>query len=74
MKHLAALPKLTQLRLVGADVTDAAIPDLKKLVLLTDLDLKGTKVSPAGVKELAAALPNCWIRSADGKTNKPPRK
>jgi serine/threonine protein kinase len=59
---LKGLRSLTTLILYdNADLTDAAIPDLKQLTGLKNLDLQNTKISRGGVAELRAALPNCKI-------------
>ena len=40
---------------------DAGLKELKDLKQLTSLNLDGTAVMDAGVKELQAALPHCKI-------------
>ena len=42
-------------------VTDAGLVHLKGLTKLEVLVLRRTKVTPAGVKQLQQALPNCKI-------------
>jgi hypothetical protein len=43
-------------------VTDEGLKELAPLKNLTILDLLGTAVTDAGVKELQKALPKCEIR------------
>jgi hypothetical protein len=42
-------------------VTDAGLKELKELKQLQSLDLRYTKVTEAGVKDLQDALPECRI-------------
>ena len=42
-------------------MTDAGSKELSGLNDLAELDLSGTQVTDAGVKELQRALPNCRI-------------
>jgi hypothetical protein len=62
---LAPLPgdikALQRLALRGTKVTNGALPHLKRLGALKSLDLRDTEVSEAAARELAAALPKCWI-------------
>ena len=46
-------------------VTDASVKVLKEFKGLEYLDLEGTAVTKAGLKELAAALPECEIVAPD---------
>ncbi len=61
LARIAEMPTLEQLSLTKSPVTDAAIPELKKLKGLTILHLFGTKVTAAGVADLQQALPKCKI-------------
>lgn len=61
LKHLNSLPRLNNLDLAGSPVTDVAIPHLQKMKSLRILNLVRTKVSPAAVISLQAALPDCVI-------------
>jgi hypothetical protein len=49
------------LRFYDTDISDAAIVHLKQLPMLKSLVLNGTSITPAGIAELQAALPNCII-------------
>ena len=52
-------------------VTDAGIPELKRLGGLSQLHLDGSGISPGGIAELAKALPNASVRnSAQGGTSR----
>ncbi len=55
--------KLTSLSLQNSDFDDAAVENLSRLDTLTRLDVKRTKMTEAGAKKLAAALPKCKIES-----------
>jgi hypothetical protein len=51
----------------SASITDRDVPDIAPAVRsgilnIRAIDLKGTKLTDAGVKSLSAALPNCEIR------------
>jgi internalin A len=64
--QLAHLSKFTDLQRLdlsqNAQITDAALPHLKRLTGLKDLDLRGTSLSQTAVAELQRALPNARIR------------
>lgn len=54
--------KLTQLNLHACDaLDDTAIPHLKKLTSLSELQIKATGITEAGAAELKKALPNCSV-------------
>jgi serine/threonine protein kinase len=73
VRHLLArVDTLESLRLAHTRVTDGAIDDLARFKLLTELDLAGTAVTTDGAKRLAAALPKCRIRTANGTVLGPP--
>ena len=57
------MTQLEDLELSDTQVTDAGLTHLKGLSRLTYLNLKGTKVTIQGIKELQEALPNCDIHS-----------
>ena len=48
-------------RALGTRITDAGLPCLQGMTQLSNLDLRHTKVTVAGVKRLQQALPNCAI-------------
>lgn len=62
LAHLATMPALKSLLLSGvAGITDAAVPHLAKLTKLRELNVTDSKISPAGLRELKRALPNCQV-------------
>jgi hypothetical protein len=60
LAHLKGLSQLKSLYLIGTKVTDAGLEHLKDLSQLKSLYLS-TKVTPAGVRRIKQALPNCTI-------------
>jgi hypothetical protein len=52
---------LESLNLFGTEVTDEAIQHLAALKNLKNLNLRRSKVTPAGVEALSKALPGCDI-------------
>lgn len=66
MPQLAHLSKFTQLERLdlsrNGQITDAALPHLKRLANIKDLDLRGTSMTDTAVAELRRALPNARIR------------
>jgi hypothetical protein len=56
-----ACNRLTQLSLPGTSVSDVGLSHFRDCKNLTLLDLQHTKVTAHGVKEFAAAVPNCKI-------------
>lgn len=59
LKHLKGLTNLEEwLGLVGTNVTDAGLVHLQRLTKLRSLNLRKTKVTADGVRELQRALPN----------------
>ena len=61
--HLAGegLTNLTELDLVGTQVTDAGLVLLKGFTNLKNLGLSNTKITRGEIAELQKALPNCRI-------------
>ena len=59
--HLRRLPNLVFLDLSNSPASNATIPYLKDLTGLEYLVLRGTRITPAGIAELRAALPKCEI-------------
>ncbi len=57
---LQALP-LRWLSLNGTAVSDASVPNLARLTKLERLEVKGAKLTEAGLSRLTAALPLCQI-------------
>jgi hypothetical protein len=49
------------LSLENAEITDAGLNGLKALKRLEELNLKGTKVSDAGIQEFKQALPQVKV-------------
>lgn len=46
---------------MNSDVTDAAVPGLRKLQTLKELNLHQTRITKDGHAKLVAGLPNCTI-------------
>jgi len=61
LARLKDLPNLQVLQLIGSPTTDEDLQNLRHLKNLIMLDLKDTKVTPAGVAELKKALPKCKV-------------
>ena len=61
LKHLAALPKLSELYLSGTGVTDTGLKVLTDFKHLNRLWVYNTKVTEAGRAELRAARPGWTI-------------
>jgi hypothetical protein len=62
LAHLRQLVGLEELILWDCKkVTDKGVPHLKALQSLQKVDLRGTKVSRAGVAEIEKALPRCVV-------------
>jgi hypothetical protein len=59
--HLKGLTALQGLYLWDTAVTDTGLEHLKGLTALRELDLKGTKVTEAGVDQLKKSLPNAKV-------------
>jgi hypothetical protein len=59
---LQCASKLLALDLSGAALTDKALPDLKQLTSLRELNLTDTGLSQEAIHELRAALPDCSIQ------------
>ena len=60
LEHLASLLALRQLMIQNTPIDDEGLKHLAASKLVT-LNVRGTKVTEAGVKQLAAALPKCRI-------------
>ena len=57
MVYLTNFKQLKKLSLFQTQVSDAGIPQLKRLTNLETLLIGGSKISEAGAKELQKALP-----------------
>jgi hypothetical protein len=66
------MPRLRLLFLNNTKVTEAAVPILKKMDLRR-LDLTGTAVSPAGIKQLKETMANCEVFGGNGEQAVTPR-
>jgi hypothetical protein len=78
---LAPLPgeinNLERLALRGTKVTNGALPHLKRFKRFgkfESLDLRDTEVTEAAARELAAALPTCWIAYGTDQRIEPSKK
>ncbi len=61
MANLLQLPGLGFLGLPETAITDDGLKTLQKIATLKQLDVRGTKVTAAGVAEFQKALPNCKV-------------
>lgn len=62
LAHLSGrLPALEELDMHSNEIGDEAVPHLRRLSTLRDLNVSSTWISPGGVAELRAALPRCRI-------------
>ncbi len=61
MRRLTRFQKLTILRLYGSPISDTGLDHLRTLTNLTQLDVRSTKVTAAGVARLQQALQKCKI-------------
>lgn len=61
LRHLPALKQLAFLNLSWCTIDDGAVPHLVRLQGLTTLFLNETRLTPAGIARLRAALPGCRI-------------
>ncbi|HET6880828.1 MAG TPA: serine/threonine-protein kinase [Pirellulales bacterium] len=57
---------LLKVAFTNSDLSDVGLDHLKRLALLTTLDVQGTKVTAAGVEKLHAVLSSCRITSDHG--------
>jgi Leucine-rich repeat (LRR) protein len=67
LQPVGEITSLERLSLAGAAITDEGLTHLLKLKNLKDLDLRGTKVTPAGVDALQKSLPQCTIHADKGQ-------
>ncbi|MCE5302619.1 MAG: hypothetical protein LLF97_05855 [Planctomycetaceae bacterium] len=61
MRYLIGLPHLEHLDLRGNPITDASVDILCELKGLTALDIRDTKISSEGLRQLKKALQSCQI-------------
>jgi hypothetical protein len=59
--RLARIPGLVSLRAEKTGLTNAAVPQLKKLTKLRSLNLTGTKIGGQPLQDLLKALPECQL-------------
>lgn len=70
--HIPALRDIKTHTLIldnNSSLTDECIPELLKLPELKELSLKGTKITPEGLKKLKEALPKTKFVVATARTN-----
>lgn len=60
--------QLESLVLDRTGITDASIPELAKATKLKVLDVRWTRITPAGLNRLRHALPNCDVYGADRRS------
>jgi hypothetical protein len=61
LASLAKLKNLQRLNIAMTNIGDESIPQFSKLTQLRAINVYGTKMSPAGMTDLATALPNCQV-------------
>jgi hypothetical protein len=71
LMHLARLPRLRYLNLMGCGITDRGLDVLRRLPALEGIVLSGTRVTDAGMASLAAcetlrAVDLTWTQTGDG--------
>ena len=78
LMHITGLQNLAELSLQGhgfqngeaiSEITDKAVKHLVKLKGLKSLNIKSTRISAEGVKQLEAALPDCKIEVSAAPNN-----
>lgn len=77
IKFLAeTMPELEALEMgsygIGTQITDDAIPHFAKMKKLQKLGIGGSQLTPAGLKKLREALPNCTVTKPEPKFERPP--
>lgn len=77
IKFLAeTMPELEALEMgsfgIGTEITDDAIPHFAKMKKLQKLGIAGSQLTPAGLKKLREALPNCTVTKPEPKFERPP--
>ncbi len=60
---LAAHPALEELVLSNTRLTDASVPTLSTLKKVRKMNLRGTKITSAGLAELKKSLPRCLVEN-----------
>lgn len=60
--HLAGLPHINLLEIHDAMITDKAIPYIAKMPSLTNIMIRGSKITPEALKKLKRARPTISIR------------
>jgi eukaryotic-like serine/threonine-protein kinase len=73
LAHLKDCAPLRKLEISYTTIDDSQIDILSGLTQLTEINLTATKITEAGIKQLAAALPGCKI-TWDGGVIEPPVK
>jgi eukaryotic-like serine/threonine-protein kinase len=63
LMHLGEMKQLQRLVLAGSGVADEGLEQLHGLTGLQEMDLRGAKVTKAGIAKLQKALPKCRIMS-----------
>ncbi len=61
LKQLSRVPQLKCVGINDMPLDDAAVVELSSLKQVEELTLRGTNVTPAGIRKLQIALPRCWI-------------
>ena len=70
-ERLGALPELRVLLMSYTGISDEGLTHLRTLKRLETLDIRKTRVTAAGVKQLQEAIPDCtihWDGEAGGES------
>ncbi len=62
VRYIVNMPHITSLHLARTGVSDAVVPDLKRLKSLRTLDIRGTRISEEDVMALREALPETDVQ------------
>jgi hypothetical protein len=66
LSKISGFTKLVHLGMSRTDISDAGLPHLYRLRRLVELDLRGTRVTAEGVRQLKKVIPAVKALSDDG--------